>query len=296
MNRKNDLLLLLLLCSTSLFGQSKQEAIAWFSNNFISVLAYPGEVYSNVRLERVDECEIVISYRINNETTQLTFATKLISIDDSYGFLQSNDDYSGILIRKNGQLDPGYVRSFAIKKSSISVVQQKLQQIAGFCHNDEDTWKTKEDALSWLEGKLKKYAYTNNKYNDYYVMNPKLDQITDCFFTFSFTLFEGSGGDWGSFNKVGKVTETIAMNMDRLSTMDHCFQNDSPKVRKSDNLNGKSVTSNLSIIQIAAAEENLHERILKAMHFLYQKCGTASVDLRSAMPANDIARTSAYSN
>lgn len=274
-------LLVFLVCPVILFSQSKQDAIKWFSDNFMLVLEYPSSIYSNVKLERVDECEIVISYRSDGQAARMTFVTKLISIDRQYGLLGSDGIYAGILIHKDGQLDPRSARSFAIKKAWITTVEQKLRELSGFCKNDQDTWNTNAEALAWLESKLIKYAYSINKYEDYYVRSPKLERITGCSMTFSYLLFESSGDGWGPSNAVGRLTEIIPMNMDRLSDMDDCFQNDSPKISRTDNIEKKLAKNNLSILQIASAEEHLHKRILKAMQFLQQKCSTASLDLNS---------------
>jgi hypothetical protein len=268
--RKLFLCLLLLQCSfVTVDAQNNSTPINWFWDNFIQHLSYPTDLYRNVRLISVSNCEITLSCNDQGVNKEITFAVKYIYLNE-YGTIKRKGNYESVVDVANNKKDFAAIHAFGIKKESIPLIEEKLKLLTANCNDTYDYWKTKEQAVDWLATKLKKYAYTQSALNEKSVMDPKLVAVNDCEIVFSYNLV--TGGRWEEKKVVGTATEKIPMNMDRISTRLYNFQNEAEKIVREDKSIGEVQKTANSVIKIAYGEENLYERILKAMHFLYQNC------------------------
>ncbi|WP_126971970.1 toxin-antitoxin system YwqK family antitoxin [Gynurincola endophyticus] len=264
------ILAILVLCSFSASAQS-DSPINWFWENFIKHIKYPPDIYSDVRMKSVTACEIELSYLEDGEPESIIFSSKYIYLDE-YGIIKKKENYQSIRTIRHKKNDFTGIHAFSIQKESIPLIKQKLIELTSQCNDTYDYWKTKDQAIDWLKLKLNMYFYTRSTLNDKYVSNPRIEKINECEILLNYDITGNGGNRWAEPKKVGVAKETIPMNMERISSVLYNFQNESAKIEQFDGYLNKTQSNQNSIIKIAYAEENLYERILKAMKFLHQSC------------------------
>jgi hypothetical protein len=132
--------------------------------------------------------------------------------------------------------------------------------IAGFCLLNTISYaQTKEETISWLKEKLEK-----NLVSGYSIINLKLNEVTPCTYTISFTT-TGPG-------YYGKHHHKCTLPTEGANIINEGFYYNSQKI--SGEVDGEfySISNTSGKFSIREGEDNLRERVQKALDHLATFC------------------------
>lgn len=141
-------LLLALLCTNSVFSQTKAETIEWLTETLNKSIAEFDSKHTEVKLESIDECTLVFSYKYKLQRYQSALPTAIKSLPDVGGFLPLGQNGRGFMYHNKSihtkNLDTGkefnhkYTASIKIQnpqneENFYQKIEKALKHLATFC-------------------------------------------------------------------------------------------------------------------------------------------------------------------
>lgn len=138
----------LLLQTAVSFGQTKEETIEWLTETLNKSIAGFDSKYTEVKLESIDECTLVFSYKYKLQRYQSALPTAIKSLPDVGGFLPLGQNGRGFMYHNKSihtkNLDTGkefnhkYTASIKIQnpqneENFYQKIEKALKHLATFC-------------------------------------------------------------------------------------------------------------------------------------------------------------------
>lgn len=139
-------LVLLLLLTSALKAQTKEETISWLREKLEKYLEGENAYESNIKLASLNECEFVVTFHFKNSYYDLdatvTMPTNIKSIGDE-GILQYDSEVVKLDYGQNGISYSHQSRIVKIRKGEDNIyerITKALQHLATFCPKKKEAF------------------------------------------------------------------------------------------------------------------------------------------------------------